>query len=282
MSANTTTIKQLFGFSYNECAHPECEQKLIEIDTLTGNAVVYAEIAHIHGQKPDAERFSQKIYENKAELHGFDNLLLLCAKHHKQIDEKGAEEFYTADVVREWKSSHILKFAAEADREWVFGGQTINYSYEGTRYSLSYWITKAGELRFHSEEQLVQTNAARDVSLFFSQLSSLLDIFEQITGEPADPSHQTQNDGYIRVLKKDAEGLKSSWLGSAPEGGYESAFHRLVANLNKCPDITLAELAEVGTKKREMKTTLLVGEVTPGRIAEAIEGVKKGAEPIDS
>ena len=156
------------------------------------------------------------------------------------------------------------------------------FSYEGIRYSLSYWITDAGELRYHSEEQLVQTNAARDVSIFFAQLSSLLNIFEQITGEPADPSHQTQNDGYIRMLKKDAERLKSSWSGSTPEGGYESALHRLYDNFNKCPDITLAELAEVGTKKREMKTTMLVGDVTPERIAEAIEGVKKGVEPTES
>ena len=279
MSADTTTIKRLFGISCNECAHPECEQKLVEVDTLTSEAVVYAEIAHIHGQKPGAERFSQKIFEDKATLDGFDNLLLLCAKHHKQIDEKGAGEIYTADVVRGWKSSHILKFSAEADREWVFGGQTINYSYEGIPYSLSYWITEAGELRFHSEEQLVQTNAARDLSMFIGQLNSLLNIFEDITGEPADPSHQTQNDGYIRILKNNAEALKSSWSGSTPDGGYESTLHRLYENLSRCPDITLAELAELGTKTREMKTTILVGEVTPERIVEAIEDVKQRAEP---
>ena len=275
MSANTTTIKQLFGLSNNECAHPKCTQELIEVDTLTGKAVVYAEIAHIHGQKPGAERFSQKVFEDKAALHGFDNLLLLCAKHHKQIDEKGAEKIYTADLIREWKSNHTLKFVSETDREWVFGGQTINCSYKGLKYSLSYWVTEAGELRFHSEEQLEQTNAAREISIFFSQLSTMLSKFEQITGEPADSAHQTENDSNIRMLKMDAEGLKSNWLANEPDGGYESALHRLYDNLRKCPDILLGELAELGTTEHEMKTTIIVGEATPERLKDAIEGVQK-------
>jgi hypothetical protein len=281
MSISTTTIKQLFGFSYNECAHPDCAQALIEIDKLTGKAANYADIAHIHGQKPGAERFCQEVYDNKILLHGFDNLLLLCGKHHKQIDKPGAEKFYTADLVREWKNSHILKSAAEIDREWVFGGQTINFSYEGQQVGLSYWITNAGELRFHTQEQLMQTSAARDMSILLSQLSSLLSVFDQITGEPADPSNQSFNDNYIRMLKDNAEDMKKSWSGSGPEGGYESALHRIYDNLGKCPDITLSELAELGTKKRSMRTTFIVGEATPERIAEAVEGAKKYAKRKD-
>ncbi|MEE9387320.1 MAG: hypothetical protein V3U96_01815 [Paracoccaceae bacterium] len=278
MSASRTTIKQLFGFSYNECAHPDCPQALIEIDKLSGKSANYAKIAHIHGQKPGAERFLQKVYDDELLLHGFDNLLLLCGKHHDQIDQPGAEEFYTADLVREWKSNHMLKAAAEVDREWVFGGQTINFGHEGQNVSLSYWITNTGELRFHSQEQLVQTSAAFDMSYLFRQLGTLFSLFEQITGEPDDPSNQSVNDSYIRELKKQAEGMKRGISGSGPRDGYESALHRIYENLNKCPDITLEELAEVGTEKQAMKTTLIVGEVTPERIAEAIESAKKDAK----
>ena len=277
MTYSTLTIKQLYGYSSNECAHPECDTTLIELDANTGKHVNYSKIAHIHGQKPGAERFLQEVFDDKKKLHGFDNLLLLCGKHHDQIDQKGAGEHYTADMVRKWKNDHMLKYHAETDREWVFGGQTINFWVEGEQVSLSYWIAKSGELRFHTEEQLLQTTAARDLSLLFAQLGSMLSILDQTTGEPADPSHQTFNDGYMRKLKKYAEEMKSSWLGSAPEGGYESGIHRLYSNLDKCPDVTLGELAEVGSEKRAMRTTLIVGEATPERIAEAFVSAKDDA-----
>jgi len=168
MSVSVPTIKKLYGFSYNECAHPDCVQTLIEIDKNTSKAVNYGKIAHIHGRKPGAERFLQEVFDNKDILDGFDNVMLLCGRHHDQVDQPGAGATYTADILRTWKQDHILaKLATEIDREWVFGGQTINFDYEDERISLSYWFTKDKELKFHTEDQLVQTNAARDISLFF-------------------------------------------------------------------------------------------------------------------
>lgn len=271
------TIKQLYGYSSNECAHPECDRALIKLDANTGKHVNYSEIAHIHGQKPAAERFQKDIFDDKKKLNGFDNLLLLCGEHHTQIDQKGAGKVYTAEVVRKWKHDHMLKYFAETDREWVFGGQSINFWVEGEQVSLSYWITESGDLKFHTDEQLLQTTAARDLSLLFGQLGSMLSILDQTTGEPADPSRQTLNDGCVRRLKKYAEDMKSSLLKPAPEGEYESVLHRLYDNLNQCPDITLGELAEVGTEERQMRTTLIIGEATSERIDEALTSAKDDA-----
>ena len=275
MSYSALTIKQLFGYSSNECAHPECCNALIELDVNTGKHVNYSKIAHIHGRKPGSERFLQEVYDDKEKLDGFDSLLLLCGKHHDQIDQKGAGAIYTADVVRNWKYDQMIKHTAEKDREWVFGGKAINFWVDGEQISLSYWISENGDLKFHTSEQLLQTNAARDLSVLTSQLDSLLAILDQATGEPADPSHQTLNDGYMSMLKGYAEDMKKSWSGSVPEGGYQSVLHRLYDNLQKCKNISLAELAEYGTKKREMKTTVLLGDVTPERITEAVDHAKE-------
>ena len=276
MSVSVPTIKKLYGFSYNECAHPDCVQTLIEIDKNTSKAVNYGKIAHIHGRKPGAERFLQEVFDNKDILDGFDNVMLLCGRHHDQVDQPGAGATYTADILRTWKQDHILaKLATEIDREWVFGGQTINFDYEDERISLSYWFTKDKELKFNTEDQLVQTNAARDISLFFGQLGAMLSLLEQASGEPENPSVQTRNDGYMRMLKEQSEQLKKSWNQNSPDGGYDSALHRVYDNFNKCPDITLGELAEVGSEKRTMKTTLILGEITPDRITETIKGLKK-------
>jgi len=274
MTYSMLTIKQLYGYSSNECAHPDCDRTLIKLDANTGKHVNYSEIAHIHGKKPGAERFLQEVFDDKKKLHGFDNLLLLCGEHHTKIDQKDAGKVYTADVLRKWKHDHMLKYHAETDREWVFGGKTINFWVEDEQVSLSYWIAKNGELRFHTDEQLLQTNAASDLWLLFTELGSMPSILDQATGEPADRSHQTFNDSYVRMLKEKAENMKSSPFVGAPEGGYKSGLHRLYSNLVKSRDITLGELVEVGTEKRAMRTTLISGEVTPERIDEALISAK--------
>jgi len=50
--------------------------------------------------------------------------------------------------------------------------------------------------------------------------------------------------------------------------------YRLYQNLNDCPDITLAELALVGTTKRMRNTTIIVGEASKERIADALRAPK--------
>jgi len=110
---------------------------------------------------------------------------------------------------------------------------------------------------------------------FFGQLGAMLSLLEQASGEPENPSVQTRNDGYMRMLKEQSEQLKKSWNQNSPDGGYDSALHRVYDNFNKCPDITLGELAEVGSEKRTMKTTLILGEITPDRITETIKSLKK-------
>jgi len=77
MSVDTTTIKKLFTFSYNECAFPGCEQLLVEVDTNTCKPVNHREIAHIHGQKAKDERFAPEM--SKEEVDHFDNVFLLCS-----------------------------------------------------------------------------------------------------------------------------------------------------------------------------------------------------------
>ena len=272
MSVDTTTIKKLYGFSYNECAHPDCDKLLVEMDTNTGKPVNYGEIAHIRGQKPKSERFDPDM--TKEEIDHFDNVFLLCAIHHHQIDQEGAGEVYTPDVLRQWKEQHTLNkiaIGAGEDREWVFGGQTINFEVDGEKVSLSYWINAQGEMNFHTDEQLEQTDAARDFSLCMSQLFSLVGLIDQAEGEPADPSNITQNDGYMRMLKRDSEHLTQSFSGKEK---YQSLAHRMYATLEACPDITLKELAELGTEKRQMKTTLIIGEANDERIEETKEVLK--------
>ena len=122
-----------------------------------------------------------------------------------------------------------------------------------------------------TDSQLEQVDAARDASLWIAQIGSILSIIDQADAVPADLANRSFNDGYMRMLKERVEQLRQTWVGTVPEGGFENGLHRFYDRLHNCSDVTMAELAEVGTDRRTMTQSILVGDVTPERIAEAIQ-----------
>lgn len=260
MSYTDLIIKQLYGRSYNECNHPECNQVIIAVDPNTYKVINHGEIAHIRGRKAGAERFVEDYPAEK--LNSEENLILLCQLHHHTIDQKNAEEYYTIERLEKWKAEHYYSKEALEDREWVYGSSQLSYTIDNMHYTLDYWKDKNGTIRFFTPDQIKQAKAATEISMLFSQIGSLLTLIDNAEGKPADPSHQTSNDSYMRMFKRDVEHLKT---------GYKSALNRLYENLNKCPDITLSELALVGSTKKMRNTTIMVGESSEERISDFLQ-----------
>lgn len=265
MSYTDLTIKQLYGRSYNECNHPDCDQVIIVVDPNTRKMINHGKIAHIRGRKPGAERYREDYPKEK--LNSEENLILLCQVHHDTIDQKGAEEYYKIELVEEWKATHYHAKEIIADREWVYGASKLVFAIDDTQHTLEYWNDKDGTPRFFTPSQIEQAKSATDLSMFFGQIGSILSIIENAEGTPMDPSNISFNDNYMQMLKKDVERLKM--------GGFQSGLHRLYANMKKCPDITLSELSLVGSKEKMRSTTLIVGEVTEERILGALKNKKK-------
>lgn len=94
---NTKTIKTLFARSGNICAFPGCNTLLVD---SVGNVI--GEICHIAAQSPGGPRYD--VQQTEAERHGVDNLLLLCANHHKTID--GDEAVYPIPLLKGMKEAH--------------------------------------------------------------------------------------------------------------------------------------------------------------------------------
>jgi len=91
------TVKRLFALSGNICAFPSCSVPMVEDSgTVTG------EICHIHAQSKGGPRYEASLSVKKR--HEFENLMLLCGRHHKVIDSE--EAIYTAETLRELKSVH--------------------------------------------------------------------------------------------------------------------------------------------------------------------------------
>ncbi len=86
----------LFALSGNECAFPDCDAPVFQDDSIVGA------IAHIHAQRPGGPRYAEGL--NDDELHGIENLVLLCLLHHKIVDDD--PERFDVEWLRRIKREH--------------------------------------------------------------------------------------------------------------------------------------------------------------------------------
>ena len=89
-----STLKILFALSGNRCAYPECTENIIEAATEKSNALVIAQICHIHAISADGPRGSTELTDK--ELNSHENLILLCPTHHRKVD--GQHESYPTRI----------------------------------------------------------------------------------------------------------------------------------------------------------------------------------------
>jgi len=100
MPPSSATTKKLFAMSGNKCAFTDCEV------LLAGNAVI-GEICHIEADKPGGPRYNSA--QTDEERQAYENLVLMCANHHKIIDSD--PETFTVAWLRKIKKSHEEKYA---------------------------------------------------------------------------------------------------------------------------------------------------------------------------
>lgn len=97
LKPRTDTLRELYIFSGNMCAMPDCKQVLIDEDgTWIG------EVAHIHAASDEGPRANTSL--SQEERREAKNLILLCRKCHKIIDDK--VEQYPAEKLFQIKEEH--------------------------------------------------------------------------------------------------------------------------------------------------------------------------------
>lgn len=156
-----TVIKTLFGASPNICAYTGCEEKL----TDPGWKEVNAEVAHICGERPSAARFDPSMTDE--ERNAYDNLLLLCPKHHKLIDRLDPGG-HSVDFLREMKAKSALHgvtssaWAAEKDLvRFALMLATASSTYENSADDAA---APRLEVR-RSGKRIVMTNSGRSTAV---------------------------------------------------------------------------------------------------------------------
>ncbi|NOT72598.1 MAG: hypothetical protein HOP09_15370 [Hyphomicrobium sp.] len=93
-------IKIIFALSGNRCAHPNCNQTLIEEASEQSAPAVVGEMCHIYASSDKGPRGNPSMSEgDRSEA---ENIILLCPTHHAIVDSQ--HETYPAAVLVQWKS----------------------------------------------------------------------------------------------------------------------------------------------------------------------------------
>lgn len=100
MSISDKTRKVLWAHSANRCAI--CHTELVVAAAGTDPVSVVGEECHIHARSPGGPRFDASL--SREAVDDLANLVLLCAVHHKMVDDQ--VETYTAGKLRDIKVKH--------------------------------------------------------------------------------------------------------------------------------------------------------------------------------
>lgn len=96
-------LRVLYARSGNRCAFPGCDLPIFEDDNqLTG------ECCHIEAYSKEGPRYNDVLSDDKC--NGYDNLILLCSRHHKIVDAD--YHTYTVEYLKEMKRVHEETFRA--------------------------------------------------------------------------------------------------------------------------------------------------------------------------
>ncbi|MDJ0379148.1 HNH endonuclease [Cryobacterium sp. PH31-L1] len=100
MSVSSKTRKLLWSRAHNACAI--CRKSLtVDANSAESPGLILGEEAHIIAQREDGPRGRDG---DRADIDGYDNLILLCADDHKRVDEQA--DVFTVSFLRSTKLNH--------------------------------------------------------------------------------------------------------------------------------------------------------------------------------
>jgi hypothetical protein len=120
MAITDKTRKMLWGRSGNRCAI--CRHELVTESGVMDEAAVIGDECHIVAREGNGPRGNNPMMI--AQRDAYDNLILLCRNHHKEVDDKPNE--FTVEILYQIKSIHeawvqqSLNTRQSSDKETLF------------------------------------------------------------------------------------------------------------------------------------------------------------------
>jgi len=114
MAITDKTRKLIWGKSGNRCAM--CRHVLCIDATLLDDESIIGDECHIVSKRENGPRFDPDYLDEK--LDSYENLILLCRIHHKQIDDQYTT--YTTEILKKIKENHEKWVTTQLDKEPIF------------------------------------------------------------------------------------------------------------------------------------------------------------------
>lgn len=239
------TVLKLWALAAGRCEFLGCDKPLWR-DELTWHEADFSHIAHIISASPKGPRGHKTLSKRLAQ--DFSNLMLVCLKHHKLIDDKKYVKKYSVEQLRSYKQIHerrihiqtskteemksaILIFKAKIGDRMVeipfedavkaitprfpADGKPILMDY--TNFSVtnrkSYWYQLKGQIKRDVELYLRKPNDIRHLSIFAIGPIPLLMYLGKCIGNiiPAD-LYQRHRDTQNWTWKFDRRGEKFRYM----------------------------------------------------------------------
>ena len=102
-SINPSVLRLLYAHSGNRCAFPDCDVPIFE-----DNGQLTGECCHIEAFSKNGPRYNENMSDE--DINGYDNLILMCSRHHKIID--GDPISFSVDRLKEIKTNHEKNYSA--------------------------------------------------------------------------------------------------------------------------------------------------------------------------
>lgn len=111
MGITDKTRKLIWGKSGNRCAM--CRHVLCVEATAEDDESIIGDECHIVSKKINGPRYDLNHSDDK--LDSYENLILLCRIHHKQIDDQHTT--YTPEILKEIKDNHEKWVTTQLDKD---------------------------------------------------------------------------------------------------------------------------------------------------------------------
>lgn len=250
MAVDETTRRKVLSASGNQCAHPHCEELILDLEHQT----IIGQICHIKGSKPKAPRYD--LTQSKLERDHYDNLIVLCPKHHKIIDDN--PEQYPFELLLDWKQSHEHRVSNIEDKGWLGKKKTVIYVEPGKPHvGFEFWTNREGEDQLYTPIQYANHSALSEFNTLIGSLHSFLTAVSHLEHDNQMPYIQNKYQKLVKHYEK--------------SGLVETLYKRLF----ELQDLTVLDLAVANTQGKYYTNVDSISEEGRKIRTERLENPKK-------
>ena len=236
------TLIALFAKSGNVCAFPGCTHELV-----TSRNIFVGQVCHIEAANPGGQRFNPNSTDEQR--RSFENLLLLCYRHHKETDDVGN---YDANALRTIKRLHE---SIHGEKPFKINESFLHRLQEEMK---AYWdeIEIANTEKHVAPDFAVRLNVGLSAINQFAEIDAAVDRIAELLSyfAKADTALNDEIRQYLKSLEYDLENFDSVPYFKNPFFSRNWEMHAMAAN-NALTDLIVAvKQAEVRFLEEYAKT----------------------------